>query len=98
MEWILLLGFELELYQPYEFAGMYWVAQHYIRARIHHIDRIRNHVLSQSTQQPAEEEVAQKQQDTITYLTFLSLETTAQHELVAALLNVGHYRILYCPT
>jgi len=24
MEWVIFLGFELEVYLPYEFAGMFW--------------------------------------------------------------------------
>ena len=87
MEWIVLLGFELEIYQPYELAGMYWVVQHYISSHILHIDRIRNHLLHQATKQVPEEWTAQ-QQDTLAYLTYLSIEAKAQHDLVAALLNV----------
>ncbi|RPB26326.1 hypothetical protein L211DRAFT_805150 [Terfezia boudieri ATCC MYA-4762] len=86
MEWIVLLGFELEIYQPYEFAGMYWVVQHYISSRILHIDRIRSHLLHQATK-PVPEEWTAQQQDTLAYLTYLSIEAKAQHDLVAALLN-----------
>lgn len=87
MEWIVLLGFELEIYQPYEYAGMYWVVQHYISSRILHIDRIRNHLLYQSTLPTPEGWIAQ-QQESLAYLTFLSLEAKAQHDLVVTLLNV----------
>jgi len=87
MEWIVLLGFELEIYQPYEFAGMYWVVQHYISNRILHIDRIRNHLLHQAAK-PVPEEWTVQQQDTLAYLTYLSIEAKARHDLIAALLNV----------
>ncbi|KAF8468341.1 Mak10 subunit, NatC N-terminal acetyltransferase-domain-containing protein [Kalaharituber pfeilii] len=91
MEWIVLLGFELEIYQPYEFAGMYWVAQHYIRTRLHHLERIRTHVVHQGNFQVLEE-WRKEQQETMAYLMFLSLEASAQHDLIVALTNT--HRIL----
>ncbi|KAM0330519.1 hypothetical protein ACHAQA_003466 [Verticillium albo-atrum] len=41
MEWIVQLGFELEVYQTDELAGMYWYLQHLSRMRLHHIERIK---------------------------------------------------------
>ena len=41
MEWIVQLGFELELYQPDELAAMYWYVQYLSRTRLRHLDRIR---------------------------------------------------------
>ncbi|POS84228.1 hypothetical protein EPUL_003377 [Erysiphe pulchra] len=48
MEWIVQLGFELEIYQPNELAGMYWYLSFLGRKRSQHVQRIekfinRNH-------------------------------------------------------
>lgn len=90
MEWIVFIGFELEIYQPYEYASMYWVVQYYLGSRILHLDRIRNHLLHQASK-PVPSEWVSQQQDTLGYITFLTLEAKAQHDLVAALLNVSDY-------
>jgi hypothetical protein len=41
MEWIVQMGFELEVYQPDELAAMYWYLQHLTQTRIRHLERIR---------------------------------------------------------
>ncbi|KAG7152761.1 hypothetical protein HYQ46_006658 [Verticillium longisporum] len=41
MEWIVQLGFELEVYQTDELAGMYWYLQHLARQRLQHVERIK---------------------------------------------------------
>jgi N-alpha-acetyltransferase 35, NatC auxiliary subunit len=41
MEWIVQMGFELEVYQVDELAGMYWYLQHLTQTRIRHVERIR---------------------------------------------------------
>ncbi|AEO71070.1 uncharacterized protein THITE_2060019, partial [Thermothielavioides terrestris NRRL 8126] len=41
MEWTVQLGFELEIYQPDELAGMYWYLGHLARTRDQHTERIR---------------------------------------------------------
>lgn len=41
MEWIIQLGFELETYQPNEYAGMYWYLQYVAKHRSRHLERIR---------------------------------------------------------
>jgi N-alpha-acetyltransferase 35, NatC auxiliary subunit len=40
LEWVVFLGFELDIYQPYEYSGMFWLAQFYARARLSHLVRI----------------------------------------------------------
>lgn len=44
MEWIVQMGFELELYQPDELAAMYWYVQYLSRTRLRHLERIRTFV------------------------------------------------------
>lgn len=41
MEWIVQMGFELELYQPDELSTMYWYLQYLSRTRLRHLERIR---------------------------------------------------------
>ncbi|KAI9836202.1 MAG: hypothetical protein M1819_001539 [Sarea resinae] len=41
MEWIVQLGFELDVYRDDELASMYWYLQHLIQTRVHHLSRIR---------------------------------------------------------
>ena len=41
MEWIVQLGFELEIYQADELAGMYWYLSYLARARAQHAERIK---------------------------------------------------------
>ncbi|KAH7635637.1 hypothetical protein SMAC4_07795 [Sordaria macrospora] len=40
MEWIVQLGFELEIYAPDELAGMYWYLSHLAKTRAQHVERI----------------------------------------------------------
>ena len=41
MEWIVQMGFELDMYQPDELATMYWYVQYLSRTRLRHLERIR---------------------------------------------------------
>jgi hypothetical protein len=44
MEWIVQMGFELDLYQSDELAAMYWYVQYLSRTRLRHLERIRTFV------------------------------------------------------
>ncbi|AEO61343.1 hypothetical protein MYCTH_2311397 [Thermothelomyces thermophilus ATCC 42464] len=41
MEWTVQLGFELEIYQADELAGMYWYLSHLSKTRARHLERIK---------------------------------------------------------
>ncbi|TGZ84802.1 Mak10-domain-containing protein [Ascodesmis nigricans] len=89
MELIHLLGFELDIYQPHEFAGMYWYLQHYLRARISHLTRIRNFVapnMKSAGQKNKEKEKSAEERAKRTYawLNYLMMEGTVVHDLAAA--------------
>lgn len=93
MEWIILLGFELEVYQPHEFAGMYWYLQHYVRTKIGHIERIRgfaalNPKLSSKQKKKKVIPAVEQQQKALSLLTFYLLEASAIQELSGAMINV----------
>ncbi|KAK7415529.1 N-alpha-acetyltransferase, non-catalitic subunit [Neonectria magnoliae] len=45
MEWIVQLGFELEVYQPDEFAGMYWYLNYLAKWRVQHTERIKTFII-----------------------------------------------------
>nr|XP_036586040.1 N-alpha-acetyltransferase 35, NatC auxiliary subunit [Colletotrichum truncatum]KAF6796231.1 N-alpha-acetyltransferase 35, NatC auxiliary subunit [Colletotrichum truncatum] len=45
MEWIVQLGFELEVYQPDELAGMYWYLNFLAKNRLQHVERIKTFVV-----------------------------------------------------
>ncbi|KOS22960.1 N-alpha-acetyltransferase [Escovopsis weberi] len=47
MEWIVQLGFELEVYQPDELAGMYWYLNYLSKSRLQHAERIQTFILHQ---------------------------------------------------
>lgn len=44
MEWIVQLGFELEVYQKDELAGMYWYLNYLAKWRVQHTERIKSFV------------------------------------------------------
>ncbi|CAK7211648.1 N-alpha-acetyltransferase, non-catalitic subunit [Sporothrix eucalyptigena] len=45
MEWVVQLGFELEIYQADELAGMYWYLSYLSKRRVTHCERIRTFTL-----------------------------------------------------
>ncbi|KAM5355646.1 hypothetical protein ACJ41O_002292 [Fusarium nematophilum] len=45
MEWIVQLGFELEVYQPDELAGMYWYLNYLAKWRVQHTERIKTFII-----------------------------------------------------
>lgn len=48
MEWIVQFGFELEVYQPDEFAGMYWYLNYLAKSRVQHVDRMRSFLVQRT--------------------------------------------------
>ncbi|PWW74816.1 Mak10-domain-containing protein [Tuber magnatum] len=92
MEWIMLLGFELEVFQAYEFAGMYWYLQHYTRTRISHIER-----MLQFANRPTPGSLLERrkgsrsnseQVKTLSLLNFYLLEATGVQELAGAMISL----------
>lgn len=60
MEEIVQLGFELEVYQPDELAGMYWYLNYLAKSRLHHTERIKSFVVKRvqdARSQPGKMEV-----------------------------------------
>ncbi|KAK7228892.1 hypothetical protein V2G26_001062 [Clonostachys chloroleuca] len=48
MEWIIQLGFELEVYQGDELAGMYWYLNYLAKCRLRHLERIKSFTVSKA--------------------------------------------------
>ncbi|KAI9782199.1 MAG: hypothetical protein M1839_005313 [Geoglossum umbratile] len=89
MEWIIQLGFELQIYQPDELLGMYWYLQHIVQTRIRHLERIRGFVTRKLGQLPVSTEDAKIQKGDITrslsFLNFSMLEATATQTFSGAM-------------
>lgn len=81
MEWIMLLGFELEVFQLHEFDGMYWYLQFYLRTRAGHLERIR-------TFAGERESLSGRYQKTLRFVNAQLLETMAMLDLSTALVHL----------
>lgn len=90
MEWIVQMGFELELYQTEELATMYWYLQYLSRTRLRHLERIRAFVArskitpasrSRDLEAPGELECANAQ----AYSNLSTLEASANSAFADAL-------------
>jgi hypothetical protein len=83
METIVQTGFELEVYHPDEFAGMYWYLQHIAMTRAQHLQRIRGFihkkfaVFVHNNPNPTPQEADFQNADG--YVSFQMLECTAKH-------------------
>ena len=93
MEWTVQLGFELDIYQPDELAGMYWYLSHLAQTRALHIERIRffsnpanKQPPSTTTTSPTPPSPNNPQQTrSAAYLHLTSLHATTTHALAASL-------------
>ncbi|OTB04598.1 hypothetical protein M426DRAFT_22738 [Hypoxylon sp. CI-4A] len=76
MEWIVQLGFELEIYQTDELAGMYWYLNYLAKTRAQHGDRIKSFTMRSlnearsSSKQPSQYTAA-KEREYMTSLSYL---------------------------
>jgi hypothetical protein len=89
MEWIIQMGFELETYQPYELATMYWYLQYLVKTRASHLERIKGFIIrSFSTSHRKPETAAQKQfeyANALSFVNYSTLEATATWGLADSL-------------
>ena len=89
MEWIVQMGFELEVYQVNELAGMYWYLQHLCQTRIRHTERIRGFTMrrftasGQSRSMPSQKDLGFGR--ALSYINYTMLEATATQGLADAL-------------
>ncbi|KAK0386522.1 hypothetical protein NLU13_6357 [Sarocladium strictum] len=107
MEWIVQFGFELEVYQPDELAGMYWYLNYLAKCRVQHTERIRSFLVhragEQKTQGKDQDSKQQKELDRALSFSRLSmLEAAVTWELsdaLSCLYTIIHrYKLLKLPS
>ncbi|KAI9662182.1 MAG: hypothetical protein M1829_006164 [Trizodia sp. TS-e1964] len=90
MKLIIQLGFELEIYQVQELAGMYWHLQYITQVHIQHLERIRGFVtrklrLASSSGIQHSSDPEQAFAKTISFINIVMLEATATEAFAEAL-------------
>ncbi|KAF7899067.1 uncharacterized protein EAF01_008280 [Botrytis porri] len=89
MEWIVQLGFELQVYQPDELSGMYFYLNHLCKTRSRHLERIRSEVMRSYSARRNESQLdpTQREQFTnaISFINFSMLEVTSTYGFADAL-------------
>lgn len=89
MEWIVQIGFELEVYQPDELAGMYWYLTHLTQTRVRHLERIRTFVgkrlAAAKRNNPASTFKESEFGRSLSFINFSMLEATANQGFADAL-------------
>lgn len=90
MEWIVQLGFELEVYQPDELCGMYWYLNYLAKNRLQHVQRIKTFILrrvDESRKDPSKggPEVDRQLQRSLAYMRLCLLDAAVTWELSDAL-------------
>lgn len=89
MEWIIQLGFELQVYQPDELSGMYYYLNHLCKTRSRHLERIRSAVTRSYSARRKESQLTTIQQkefaNAISYINFSMLEATSTYGFADAL-------------
>ncbi|TAQ85153.1 acyltransferase [Chlorociboria aeruginascens] len=89
MEWIVQMGFELQTYQPDEFAGMYWYLQYLARTRNQHLERIRGFTIrsfsNYRTSSDTSEEKHTQYVNSISFISYSMLEATSTYGFADAL-------------
>lgn len=89
MEWIVQMGFELEVYQVDELAGMYWYLQHLTQTRIRHTERIHGFTMrrftasGQAQSMPSQKDLGFGR--ALSYINYSMLEATATQGFADAL-------------
>jgi hypothetical protein len=87
MEWIVQMGFELEVYQVDELAGMYWHLQNLTQTRVRHLERIRGFIMRRFTAATKKRKMTSQNGfgKALSYVNFSMLEATATQGLADAL-------------
>ncbi|GAO14204.1 hypothetical protein UVI_02001630 [Ustilaginoidea virens] len=97
MESIVQLGFELEVYQVDELAGMYWYLTFLSKSRLQHVERIKTFIVRQANQAhsqgPAELDVEAQLQRSLAFARLFMLDAAVTWELSDALCCV--YTVLH---
>ncbi|MCJ1477340.1 hypothetical protein MMC13_006011 [Lambiella insularis] len=86
MEWIVQLGFELQIYQCDELGGMYWYLQYLANIRLQHLQRIRTFTKRRASliETPTREQTDALSRS-FSFLTFSMIEASATQSFADAL-------------
>ncbi|KAF5026088.1 hypothetical protein F66182_1810 [Fusarium sp. NRRL 66182] len=90
MEWIVQLGFELEVYQPDELAGMYWYLNYLAKWRVQHTERIKSFIVrkveeSRVSSRPRNPAVDRQLERSLAFIRHMLLDAAVTWELSDAL-------------
>lgn len=85
MEWIVQLGFELEVYQPDELGGMYWYLNYLSKSRLQHTQRIKTVTLRRIEEAGGPTADSGQFQRSLTYVRLCLLDSAVTWELSDAL-------------
>lgn len=90
MEWIVQLGFELEVYQPDELCGMYWYLNYLAKCRLQHAQRIKTFTVRRADEIRRDSsrggpEVDKQLQRSLAYIRLCLLDSAVTWELSDAL-------------
>ncbi|KAF4340483.1 MAK10 glucose-repressible [Fusarium beomiforme] len=90
MEWIVQLGFELEVYQPDELAGMYWYLNYVAKWRVQHTERIKSFIVrraeeSRAPSQPRDPAVHRQLERSLAFVRLMLLDAAVTWEMSDAL-------------
>ncbi|KAI1031705.1 hypothetical protein LB504_000666 [Fusarium proliferatum] len=90
MEWIVQLGFELEVYQPDELAGMYWYLNYLAKWRVQHTERLKSFIVrrveeSREPSQPRNPSVDRQLERSLAFIRLMLLDAAVTWELSDAL-------------
>ncbi|KAH6960879.1 Mak10 subunit, NatC N-terminal acetyltransferase-domain-containing protein [Fusarium avenaceum] len=90
MEWIVQLGFELEVYQPDELAGMYWYLNYLAKWRVQHTERIKSFIIrkveeSRGSSRPRDPAVDRQLERSLAFVRLMLLDAAITWELSDAL-------------
>ncbi|KAL9104451.1 MAG: hypothetical protein Q9163_000603 [Psora crenata] len=78
MQWIIQMGFELDIYQVDEMAGMYWFLQHVANARLEVVRKMYTHTKIRAENMPrATKEQKLSLSRATSYMSYVELETSA---------------------
>ncbi|KAF4997340.1 hypothetical protein FGRMN_3925 [Fusarium graminum] len=90
MEWIVQLGFELEVYQPDELAGMYWYLNYLAKWRVQHTERIKSFIIrkveeSRAPSRPRDPATDRQLERSLAFIRLMLLDAAITWELSDAL-------------
>jgi hypothetical protein len=89
MEWLVQMGFELDVYQPDELATMYWYLQYLAKTRMRHLERIRGFNVRALNDSRRKTSLSAEEQtqfiNALSFINYSTMEAAATYGLADAL-------------